>query len=67
MPEPTRAGVGIYQCPDCGERIIGERRCPDCNLFTRRIGTGGTCPACDEIITIDELQEATTNRSRMTR
>ena len=23
----------IYECPSCGERLVGERRCPECNLF----------------------------------
>ncbi len=32
-----------------------ERRCPDCNLFTRRLGHGGRCPHCDEPVTLDEL------------
>jgi len=38
----------IYECPECETRYVEERRCPDCNLFTRRIGPGGTCPHCDE-------------------
>ena len=38
----------IYECPDCETRYLDERRCPDCNLFTRRIGPGGSCPHCDE-------------------
>jgi len=59
VPESTAGGV--YECTDCGERLAGERRCPDCHLFTRRIGTGGHCPACDDIITVEELLEATTN------
>jgi len=54
-------------CPDCGERLL-ECRCPDCNLFTRRVGTGGCCPACGDTILIDELLEATrSNKPRMTR
>jgi hypothetical protein len=28
---------------------------PDCNLFARRIGDGGCCPGCGEILTITEL------------
>ena len=28
----------IYECPECETRYLNERRCPDCNLFTRRIG-----------------------------
>ena len=60
MPDLTITIPAIYECPDCGERLT-ERRCPDCNLFTRRIGTGGICPDCGDIITIDELLEATMN------
>ena len=56
----TRTATGVYQCPGCEERFTGQRRCPDCNLFTRRIGTGGCCPACGDPITIDELLEAAT-------
>jgi hypothetical protein len=42
-PTTTRLGV-IYECPDCETRDLDERRCPDCNLFCRRIDTGGHCP-----------------------
>ncbi len=52
---PDTAGVSIYECADCGERLL-DRRCPDCNRFTRRLGTGGNCPCCGETITIDELE-----------
>jgi predicted RNA-binding Zn-ribbon protein involved in translation (DUF1610 family) len=63
MPDLTRTAgvVAVYECPDCGERLLGERRCPDCNLFARRIGSGGSCPSCGDTITIDELQEVITN------
>jgi len=33
----------------------GQQRCDDCNTFGRRLGEGGHCPACSEIITIKEL------------
>ena len=48
----------VYGCPGCGERQL-ERRCPDCNLFTRRLGPGGHCPHCDETVTLADLSEAT--------
>ncbi len=54
---PTRT-AGVYQCPDCDTRYVGQQRCDDCNVFCHRIGTGGTCPSCDEPITIDELLPA---------
>jgi len=44
----------VYECPGCGERGV-ERRCPDCHLFCCRLGPGGRCPACDEVVLIEEL------------
>jgi len=54
----SRTATGIYECPGCAERLAGARRCPDCNLYARRIGTGGECPARGDTITITELLEA---------
>ena len=51
--EATTASV-VYECAVCEERLV-ERRCPDCNVFGRRLGVGGCCPACGEIVTVDEL------------
>ncbi len=51
----TRTEIGVYECPHCTERLLGERRCPDCNIFTRRLGDGGCCTSCGDIITTDEL------------
>jgi hypothetical protein len=45
----------IYECPSCGERFVGERRCPDCHLFTRAIGLGGHCPECDTPLLLVDL------------
>jgi hypothetical protein len=47
----------VYECPICEERL-SERRCPDCNVFCRRLGVGGCCPACGEIVLADELEAA---------
>lgn len=59
-------GLGvIYQCPDCEIRYLNQRRCPDCNLFCRRIDTGGHCPHCDEPVTISDLAEPTTQAVTM--
>ena len=58
-PTTTRLGV-IYECPDCETRYLDERRCPDCNLFCRRIHTGGHRPYCDESVAISDLAEPTT-------
>jgi predicted RNA-binding Zn-ribbon protein involved in translation (DUF1610 family) len=48
-------GPAVYECPDCGERQAGARRCEDCNLFMRRLGPGGSCPHCDEPVLVAEL------------
>jgi predicted RNA-binding Zn-ribbon protein involved in translation (DUF1610 family) len=44
----------VYECPDCGERLL-ERRCAECNVFCRRLGPGGRCPACDEVVLVEEM------------
>jgi hypothetical protein len=45
----------VYECPRCNERFLGERRCGDCNLMCRKVGLGGECAGCAEILTIAEL------------
>ena len=53
---PTRNAT-IYQCPTCETRYLGEQRCHHCNTFCRRLGPGGTCPHCDEPVTITDLTD----------
>jgi len=45
----------VYECGGCGERRLGEQRCPDCNLWCQRIGPGGLCPCCDAPVALTEL------------
>ena len=45
----------VYECAGCGERLVGERRCPTCNLFTRAIGLGGHCPECETALLLVAL------------
>lgn len=45
----------VYECPDCEIRYLDERRCPDCNLFCRRVDVGGTCQHCDEPVAVSDL------------
>ena len=45
----------VYQCPMCEVRLIGEQYCEECHSFARRLGPGGTCPCCDEPISVTEL------------
>jgi hypothetical protein len=52
-----RAAHTLYECPTCEARSLGERRCPDCHRFCRKLGPGGACPHCDEPILLAELLE----------
>ncbi len=45
----------IYECGECGERFLGERRCPGCGAFMRRLGLGGLCSECDHPLLLAEL------------
>lgn len=54
LSKPTRRLV-VYQCPDCESRLLGEQRCPECNIFARRLGPGGLCPHCDEPVALSDL------------
>ena len=45
----------VWECGSCGERSL-ERRCGECNLFCSRVGVGGECPACSEIVASAELE-----------
>lgn len=53
-PARTRA-TSVYACPHCDQRLLGEQRCPDCNVFARRLGAGGPCPHCGEPVAAEEL------------
>lgn len=44
----------VYKCPGSGERLL-ERRCAECNVFCRRLGPGGRCPACGEVVLVEEI------------
>ena len=46
----------VYECPSCEERLL-ERRCAECNVFYRRLGPGERCPACDEVVLVEEMGE----------
>ena len=45
----------VYECSECGERYVGERRCPDCGCFLQRVRLGGHCLECDHPVLIEEL------------
>ena len=50
-----RVAHSVYECSNCGERFLGLRRCPDCNLFLTNLGLGGACVHCDEPLLLTEL------------
>lgn len=54
-----RRDVSAYQCDTCGERQLGQQRCPDCNTFGAALGLAGTCPHCDGIIGAADLDQST--------
>jgi hypothetical protein len=45
----------VYECGQCGERLLGERRCSFCNVFARALGLGGRCAECDQPILLADL------------
>ena len=47
----------VYECPSCGDRFVGDRRCESCGLFCRSLGLGGHCPECDHPILLSDLLE----------
>ncbi len=48
----------IYACPNCKRRLLGDHRCPDCNIFGTRLGLGGRCPHCEEPVLLTDLATA---------
>ena len=47
----------LYECGQCGERLLGDRRCPGCHVFCRALGLGGRCSDCDQPILLADLLE----------
>jgi len=45
----------VYACPSCQARFLGERRCGDCNRWCSKVGLGGQCSGCDDILTVSDL------------
>jgi hypothetical protein len=45
----------VYQCPACDARFLGQQRCDECGVFGRRLGPGGPCPHCDEVVAVADL------------
>lgn len=45
----------VYECPECATRFVGVRRCDECNKMCRKLGLGGLCLHCDEVVLVTEL------------
>jgi len=56
LVKPSRDHI-VYECSECETRYLGEQRCTECQRFCRRLGPGGQCPGCSDVITVDELLE----------
>jgi hypothetical protein len=54
----SHKAVTVYECADCGTRLLGTQFCDSCHTFMLRLGVGAVCPNCDEPITFDELRDA---------
>jgi hypothetical protein len=56
-PRPTQPAKidTVYECPQCQTRYLGTQRCQDCNTWCRRIGPGGSCPHCDDLVAVSDL------------
>ncbi len=52
--QPAKADT-VYECPDCEVRYLGSQRCEDCNRWCRRLGPGGPCPHCDELVVLGDF------------
>ncbi|KJF18785.1 MULTISPECIES: hypothetical protein [Acidithrix] len=50
-----RKDCTVYECPQCETRYLGVQRCDDCGLFCKKVGTGGLCPSCDEVVAFIDL------------
>ena len=56
-PDRSRREHTVYECGGCGQRLLGEQWCPDCQRPARRIGPGAPCPSYGDPVTITDLTE----------
>lgn len=55
IPRRVPRAATVYECPSCDTRYLGDQRCPDCGIFCRKVGPGGPCPHCDELVVLADL------------
>jgi len=53
----SRRDGTVYACGSCENRYLGEHWCHDCSRPCQRLGAGGTCPCCEEIVLINEVTD----------
>jgi hypothetical protein len=51
----SRRDGTVYACGEYDSRYLGEQWCQGCNRPCQRLGAGGTCPSCEDIILSEEL------------
>lgn len=39
-------GEALFECSRCGQTLVDERRCPDCNIFMAKVADE-SCPDCE--------------------
>jgi len=54
-PSRPRRPFTVYECEACGTRAVGAQHCEGCGSFMRRVGLGGSCPHCDEPVSVTDL------------
>ncbi|HXZ72985.1 MAG TPA: hypothetical protein VEH31_19220 [Streptosporangiaceae bacterium] len=57
-PRRDRSNV-VYQCGECDTRYLAQQWCHDCARPCRRLGPGGECGHCGELLTAEELLDNT--------
>jgi ribosomal protein L32 len=45
----------LFECPTCGDRQLGQRRCADCQHFCRAVGLAAACTECGELVLVTDL------------
>lgn len=58
---PRRTST-VYECGECSTRYLGQQWCPECNQPCRRVGPGGSCPACEEPVALADLAPTSASR-----
>lgn len=57
-PALPRKPRTVYECQECGTKLLGQQWCEACTKPMRRLGTGGLCPCCSEPVTFQELLDS---------